>query len=85
MYILPYLMPFNGVNPHSVVVLDNCSIHHVAEITPSIEDVGALVHFVPPIAYSHDFNAIEETFSKVKSVLKSTEIQMPNAMTGVED
>ena len=81
-YLLPHLMPFNGVNPHSVVVLDNCSIHHVAEITRSIEDVGALVHFLPP--YSPDFNPIEETFSKVKSVLKSTEIQMPHA-TDVED
>ena len=28
-YLLPQLLPFNGVNPHSVVVMDNCSIHHV--------------------------------------------------------
>ena len=27
--LLPHMMPFNGVNPHSVVVLDNASIHHV--------------------------------------------------------
>jgi len=25
--LLPHLMPFNGINPHSIVVLDNCSIH----------------------------------------------------------
>ena len=31
-YLLPHLMPFNGVNPHSVVILDNCAIHHVVEI-----------------------------------------------------
>ena len=23
-YLLPHLMPFNGVNPNSVVILDNC-------------------------------------------------------------
>jgi hypothetical protein len=30
-HLLLCLMPFNGVNPHSVVVLDNCSIHHCAD------------------------------------------------------
>ena len=30
--LLPHLMPFNGINPHSVVVLDNCAIHHTAEV-----------------------------------------------------
>ncbi len=73
-HLLPYLMPFNGVNPHSVVILDNCSIHHASGIVHTIEDVGALVHFLPP--YSPDFNPIEETFSKVKTVLKSTETDM---------
>ena len=41
-YLLPHLMPFNGINPQSVVILDNCSIHHIVEIVRSIEDVGAL-------------------------------------------
>ena len=26
--VLPHLMPFDGINPHSVLVMDNCSIHH---------------------------------------------------------
>ena len=26
--LLPQLMPFNGINPRSVVLLDNASIHH---------------------------------------------------------
>ena len=38
-HLLQHLMPFNGVNPRSVVVLDNCSIHHIPEIVASIEDV----------------------------------------------
>ena len=31
--VLPILMPFNGSNPRSVVVMDNASIHHVNEIS----------------------------------------------------
>ena len=27
-HLIPHFLPFNGINPHSVVVLDNCSIHH---------------------------------------------------------
>ena len=45
-HLLPHLIPFNGVNPHSVVVLDNCSIHHVEGVTSKIEEVGALVYFL---------------------------------------
>ena len=61
-------MPFNGTNPHSVVVMDNCAIHHVHGIVEMIHEVGALVHFLPP--YSPDYNPIEEAFSKVKCTLK---------------
>ena len=68
-HLLPHLMPFNGINPHSVVILDNCSIHHVPEIAKSIQDVGALLMYLPP--YSPDLNLIEELFSKVKKVMKS--------------
>ena len=73
-HLLPHLMPYNGINPHSMVVLDNCSIHHVAEVIASIEDVGALVLFLPP--YSPDLNPIKELFSKVKTTLKSSEFDM---------
>ena len=68
-YLLPHLMPFNGVNPHSVVVLDNCSIHHSPYIYETFHDVGVLVHYLPP--YLPDLNPIEETFSKVKHELQS--------------
>ena len=52
-------MPFDGKNPHSVVVLDNCSILHVQGIAEMIQEVGALVHYLLP--YSLDYN-IEEAF-----------------------
>ena len=73
-YLLPHLMPYNGVNPHSVVILDNCSIHHIPEISQSISEVGALVHFLPP--YSPDYNPIEELFSKVKTELKALDHEL---------
>ena len=66
--LLPHLLPFNGTNPHSVVVMDNCTVHHVDGIVDMIHEVGALVHFLPP--YSPDYNPIEEAFSKVKITLK---------------
>ena len=66
--LLHHLMPFDGQNPHSVVVLDNCSIHHMEETIHMIQKVGAIVHFLLP--YSLDLNPIEEAYSKVKATLK---------------
>ena len=68
-YLLPHLMPYNGVNPHSIVILDNCSIHHSPFIADMMHNVGALVLHLPP--YSPDLNPIEEAFSKVKYELQS--------------
>jgi len=71
--LLPQLMPFDGSNPHSVVVMDNCSIHHISGIVQMIQEVGALVHFLPP--YSPDLMPIEMAFSKVKTSLKMDRIE----------
>lgn len=64
-------MPFDGFNSHSVIILDNASIHHVDHVIDSLHSVGVLVHFLPP--YSPDLNPIEEAFSKVKSHLKAND------------
>ena len=64
-------MSYNGIKPHLVVVLDNCAIHHFAEVVKFIQEVGAEIIFLPP--YSPDLNPIEELFSKVKTTLKSAE------------
>ena len=74
--LLPTLLPFDGKNPNSIVILDNCAVHHVAGVASMITEVGTLVHFLPP--YSPDFNPIEECFSKVKSILKSMETTHQN-------
>ena len=68
--LLPHLMLFDGYNRHSVVIMDNCSVHHVNGIQKMIEEMGAIVHFLPP--YRPDFNPIEEAFSKSKSSFTST-------------
>ena len=61
-------MPFNGVNTHSVVVMDNCSVHHVERVVETINSVGALIRFLPP--YSPDLKPIELVFSKVNLLLR---------------
>ena len=30
--LLPHLNPFNGINPRSVVIVDNAAIHHVDQV-----------------------------------------------------
>ena len=68
------VMPFNGTNPNSVLILDNCSVHHVDEVRQALGDCGVLTHFLPP--YSPDYNPIELAFSKVKYAIKSMEAEM---------
>ena len=60
--LLTKLMPFNGTNPNSVLILDNCSVHHVSE---ALSDCKVVSHYLPP--YSPDYNPIEFAFSKVNS------------------
>ena len=58
------LMPFNGVNPNSVIILDNCDIKHVNEVQQVFTDCGVIAHYLPP--YSPD----------VKYMLKRLEKEM---------
>ena len=68
-YLMPLLKPFNYSNEHSVVILDNASIHHVEEVVNLIEtQAGAKVCFLPP--YSPDLMPAEGVFSEVKSIMK---------------
>jgi len=68
------LMPFDGYNPRSIVIMDNCSIHHVDHVTALLQEIGVLIQWLPP--YSPDLNPLEEAFSKVKSDMKSMETEM---------
>ena len=68
-HLLPILQPFNCVNPLSVVIMDNASIHHVEGARRLVEDSRLL--FLPP--YSPDLNPLEEVFSQVKSIMKEND------------
>ena len=70
--LTPHLMPFNGANPHSVLILDNCSILHIVEVKDLLHQAGILVLFLPP--YSPDLNPIEEAFNYVKAYLKKYDV-----------
>ena len=61
-------MPFNGSNLHSIIIMDNCSIHHTREVKDLFHQAGVLALYLHP--YSPDLNPIEEAFSYVKAYLK---------------
>ena len=66
--LIPNMMPFDGINPRSIAVMDNLSVHHVTEILDLFHEAMILVLFLPP--YSPDLNPMEEVFSYVKSYLR---------------
>ena len=53
---------------NSILVMDNCSIHHVDQVKEELHSAGIMVIFLPP--YSPDLNPCEELFSYVKYYLK---------------
>ena len=59
------MMVFDGINPRSVAVMDNLSVHHVQEVLDLFHLAGILVLFLTP--YSPDLNPMEEASSYVKS------------------
>ena len=48
-HLIPNMHPYYGVAPRSVVVLDNCSIHHISEVVDLFQRSGVLVRFTVPI------------------------------------
>lgn len=68
--IFPRMMPFNGVNPNSILFLDNASPHHKNRIEQLRQRFGVLVLYLPQ--YSYDYNPIEVAFHNAKHRLRST-------------
>lgn len=60
----PQMWAFDGESPTSVVVMDNCSLHH----TELVKEARIVVIFLPP--YSPDYNPIELVFAYIKAYLK---------------
>ena len=61
-----YSMPFDGINPKSVVIMDNASMRHVEEVVDTIQ------RFLPP--YCPDLNPCEEVFAQVKHWIQSNDM-----------
>jgi len=55
-------------SPQSVLVMDNCAIHHVEGIQEMCDEASVKLIYLPP--YSPDFNPIEECFSFMKSYIR---------------
>ena len=59
--LLPILNPFNGVNQHSVVMVDNASIHHVHRYGSRFDRRSwRTIDILPP--YLPDLNPVEGVY-----------------------
>ena len=65
-YVEQVLVP--SLKPGDVVVMDNLGRHKAKATRHAIQAAGARLIFLP--AYIPDLNPIEQTFSKIKSVLR---------------
>ena len=62
--LIPCKSALDGVSPHSVLIMDNCSVHHINEVREVLQQARIVVLFLPP--YSPDLNPAEEAFSYIK-------------------
>lgn len=76
--LLRIMNPYPG--PQSVLVLDNCGIHHVPEVEELCEERGVKLMYLPP--YSPDLNPDEECFSFVKSYIRRHGTDFRNVVEG---
>jgi transposase len=67
-----------------IVILDNLPSHKVSGARQAIEATGAKMLFLPP--YSPDFNPIENSFAKLKSILRKASARtIPDLWDAVRD
>ena len=81
-YVEHFLVP--SLKKGQIVVMDNLQVHKSSRVKELIEGAGASILFLP--AYSPDFSPIEQTFSKIKAILRRIEARTREALieaTGV--
>ncbi len=75
-YLERLLVP--ALRPGQVVVMDNLSSHKGSRVRQLIEGRGCELMYLPP--YSPDLNPIEEAFSKLKALLRSSAARTREAL-----
>lgn len=58
--------------PNSVLIMDNCSIHHGGRVAELAKARGVRLLYLPP--YSPDFNPIEKAFGILKAHLRRNQL-----------
>jgi transposase len=66
------------LRPGDILVMDNLSVHKNKNACDVIEATGAEIWFLPP--YSPRLNPIEETWSKVKTILRTIAARTKDAL-----
>jgi transposase len=75
-YVERIIVPALGSG--QVVVMDNLAAHVSDGVRELIEGRGCELLYLPP--YSPDFNLIEETFAKMKGLLRKAEVRAREAL-----
>ena len=75
-WIEQFLAP--ELRPGDTVVMDNLGSHKVAGVKAAIEGAGATLRYLPP--YSPDLNPIEQSFAKLKGLLRKTQARTLEAL-----
>ena len=65
-----------ALKPGDIVIMDNLPAHKVAGVREAIEARGAELRHLPP--YSPDLNPIEQTFAKLKALLRKAAARTVN-------
>lgn len=75
-YLERVLLP--ELRPGRIVVMDNLSVHKTQKVRELVEGAGCELLYLPP--YSPDLNPIEESFSKIKGILRKAEVRTREAL-----
>jgi transposase len=68
-WVIQFLVP--TLRPGDIVVFDNLGSHKSQAVRRAIRDAGAHRFLLPP--YSPDLNPIEQTFAKLKTLLRKAD------------
>lgn len=62
------------LEPDNIVVMDNMRTHHSKAVKKVIDELKLNTIYLP--LYSHDFNSIENMWSKIKAILRKLKVRV---------